>query len=237
MDNLHCDSADDGELIDLRARLRRLRPVASNSSTAETFYQAGWNAAIASQPLHKSVQTRRRRWSAFVSGAVCGLLPTVLLISGQLNVPSLTNTDSESAIVETAASPSASGGTPRTPGTNQTETAVVATSTDRSVTARIASPDGHPPHTESVSSALTMLVNSILPWNTNPGSSPVHLMDSSLCPGTLPHWEEWLAKADRRSLVPSVASSENENTRQPKSLSLRDYPLLSGTDILNELFL
>ena len=73
---------------DLESCLKRFRPVEASASIAETFYEAGWRAAVASQ-VSLARKCSRARWSVFLSGAACGMLPMlVLLINNRAGVES-----------------------------------------------------------------------------------------------------------------------------------------------------
>lgn len=63
---------------DFESYLRQFRPVETSASIAETFYQAGWRAAVAP---NKSLENKSARgsWTTFLSGAACGLLPMLIL--------------------------------------------------------------------------------------------------------------------------------------------------------------
>ncbi len=73
------NGADNGH-TDVENYLKRFRPVETSASIAETFYQAGWLAAVA---LNKSSgkKSARRTWTTFLCGAACGLLPMLILLT------------------------------------------------------------------------------------------------------------------------------------------------------------
>jgi hypothetical protein len=72
----------DSSQVDFESYLKQFRPVETSASIAETFYQAGWRAAVTPS---KSSEKRfvRGRWSMFLSGAACGMLPMVILFAGR----------------------------------------------------------------------------------------------------------------------------------------------------------
>lgn len=68
---------------DFESYLKGFRPSVTSASIAETFYQAGWRAAVAPQ-RSSAKKPSRGRWAVFLSGAACGMLPMlILLMSGQ----------------------------------------------------------------------------------------------------------------------------------------------------------
>jgi hypothetical protein len=69
----------DNSQADFESYLKRFRPVETSASIAETFYQAGWRAAVAPQ-LSSTGKSSRGRWAVFLSGAACGMLPMLMLL-------------------------------------------------------------------------------------------------------------------------------------------------------------
>ena len=64
--------------VDFESYLRQFRPVETTASIAETFYQAGWRAAV-SPNISSGKKFARGSWSTFLSGAACGMLPMLIL--------------------------------------------------------------------------------------------------------------------------------------------------------------
>ena len=80
--------------VDFESYLKRFRPVETSASIADTFYQAGWRAAVAPQGS-STRQSSRGRWAVFLSGAACGMLPMlILLVSNQTAIePGVSKSD------------------------------------------------------------------------------------------------------------------------------------------------
>lgn len=64
---------------DFESYLKGFRPSVTSASIAETFYQAGWRAAVAPQ-RSSAKKFSRGRWAVFLSGAACGMLPMLILL-------------------------------------------------------------------------------------------------------------------------------------------------------------
>lgn len=68
----------DNSQVDFESYLKQFRPVETSASIAETFYQAGWRAAVTPN-ISSGGKSIRGRWAVFLSGAACGLLPMLIL--------------------------------------------------------------------------------------------------------------------------------------------------------------
>lgn len=81
MNEPNLNDADNSQ-ADFESYLKRFRPVEASASIAVTFYQAGWRAAVAPQTA-SARKSLRGRWTAFLSGAACGMLPMLCLLMSQ----------------------------------------------------------------------------------------------------------------------------------------------------------
>lgn len=93
MNEPNLNDADNSQ-ADFESYLKRFRPVEASASIAETFYQAGWRAAVGPQIL-SARKASRGRWAVFLSGAACGMLPMlILLMSNQARIePGVSRSD------------------------------------------------------------------------------------------------------------------------------------------------
>lgn len=63
------------EVSNFESRLRQLTPVVCDHLAEDTFYRAGWNAAVQSLQEHNTTfRSSARRRMSFASGLLCGLL-------------------------------------------------------------------------------------------------------------------------------------------------------------------
>ena len=63
------------QFSDFESQLRQLTPVVCDHLAEDTFYRAGWNAAVASlQPQNTTVPRPGRHRNSFTFGLLCGLL-------------------------------------------------------------------------------------------------------------------------------------------------------------------
>lgn len=86
----------DNSQADFESYLKRFRPVETSASIAETFYQAGWRAAVAPQ-ISSARKSLRGRWAVFLSGAACGMLPMLMLNNQARLEPSVARSEFPSA--------------------------------------------------------------------------------------------------------------------------------------------
>jgi|GEM_PF-3408713 len=84
----------DNSQVDFESYLKRFRPVETSASIADTFYQAGWRAAVTPN-VSSGKKFARGRWTTFLSGAACGMLPMlILLVSNQTGIePGVSKSD------------------------------------------------------------------------------------------------------------------------------------------------
>ena len=80
------------QFSDFETQLRKLAPVRCDDLVEDTFYRAGWHAAM--QSLQQTnVVAGRRKWSvgSFTSGVLCGLMCCVLAITAWSSLPDTTS--------------------------------------------------------------------------------------------------------------------------------------------------